>query len=107
MNTLYISSTGRVMLNENNEIIPVPSSRQAIDRVFVVEDDTKIIYKHTDKTEETEAKKGDLVVTFYEENFPHRVVVINNKEWKENLRVYEEIEQKNKEEWAKEKICDR
>lgn len=101
MNTLYITNTGRVMLNEQGNIVPFEHTREAIDRIIMLKEDTKIITVHDDKEDILEAKAGDLVISFYESRFPHKLIVVNNPEWKENLAAYEEAEQKAKEEWAK------
>ena len=100
MNTLYISRTGRIMLDENNSPKPFDRSRNSIDDVFFIKEDTKIVFERGEYKTELEAKAGDIVVTFYEEQFPNRVIVVNNEQWKENLETYEAWEQKRKEEWA-------
>ena len=101
MNTLYISRTGRIMLDENNSPKPFDRSRGSIDDVFFIKEDTKIVFERGETKTELEAKAGDIVVTFYEEQFPNRVIVVDSKQWKENLEAYETYEQKMKEEWAK------
>ena len=75
----------------------LPSDRQSFDYVQMVDEDC--IVKLGD--EEVEAEAGDIVIKFYESDFPHRFVVVKNEEWKENLLKYRELEQKRKEEWAK------
>ena len=101
MNTLYISRTGRIMLDENNNPKPFDRSRSSIDDVFFIKEDTKVVFDRGEYKAELEAKAGDIVVTFYEEQFPNRVIVVDNKQWKENLEAYEAYEQQMKEEWAK------
>lgn len=101
MNTLYISRTGRIMLDENNSPKPFDRSRSSIDDVFFIKEDTKIVFERGETKTELEAKAGDIVVTFYEEKFPNRVIVVDSKQWKENLEAYEAYEQQMKEEWAK------
>ncbi len=103
MNTLYISRTGRIMLDENNNPKPFDRSRSSIDDIFFVKEDTKIVFERGEYKAELEAKAGDIVVTFYEEQFPNRVIVVNNEQWKENLETYAAWEQKQKEEWAEKK----
>lgn len=101
MNTLYISRTGRIMLDENNSPKPFDRSRGSVDDVFFIKEDTKIVFERGETKSELEAKAGDIVVTFYEEQFPNKVIVVNNEQWKENLETYEAWEQKRNEEWAK------
>ena len=101
MNTLYISRTGRIMLDENNSPKPFDRSRVSIDDVYFIKEDTKIVFERGETKSELEAKAGDIVITFYEEKFPNRVIVVDSKQWKENLEAYEAYEQQMKEEWAK------
>ena len=103
MNTLYISRTGRIMLDENNNPKPFDRSRASIDDIFFIKEDTKVVFDRGEYKAELEAKAGDIVVTFYEEQFPNRVIVVNSEQWKENLETYEAWEQKRKEEWAEKK----
>lgn len=103
MNTLYISGTGRIMLDENNNPKSFNRSRASIDDIFFIKEDTKVVFDRGEYKAELEAKAGDIVVTFYEEQFPNRVIVVNNEQWKENLEAYKVWEQKQKEEWAEKK----
>ena len=109
MNTLYISRTGRIMLDENNNPKPFDRSRTSIDDVFFIKEDTKVVFERGEYKAELEAKAGDIVVTFYEEQFPNKVIVVNNEQWKENLEAYEVWEQDAKLKWAEKKsdpCCD-
>lgn len=101
MNTLYISRSGRIMLDENNNPKSFDRSRNSIDDVFFIKEDTKIVFERGEYKAELNAKAGDIVVTFYEEQFPNRVIVVDSAQWKENLEAYEAYEQKMREEWAK------
>ena len=88
------------MLDENNNLKPFDCSRGSVDNVFLVKEDTKVVFERGEYKTELEAKAGDVVVTFYEKQFPNKVIVVNNEQWKENLETYEAWEQKQKEEWA-------
>lgn len=101
MNTLYISRTGRIMLDENNNPLSFDRSRNSIDDVYFIKEDTKIVFNRGEDKSELEAKAGDIVITFYEDKFPNRVIVVSSEQWKENLEAYEAYEQQIKEEWAK------
>ena len=64
------------------------------------------IYEKGDKKTTVDCKAGDIVITFYEKEFPNPVIVVNNEQWEENINTYETNEQKRKEEWAaKQKEC--
>ena len=101
MNTLYITNGGRVMLDQDNNPVNFSRDRQAIDDVYLLEEDTKIVSfdKEGNKSEKI-GKAGDIVVSFWEDDFPHRIVVIANDEWRANIETYNTLEQKRKEEWA-------
>jgi hypothetical protein len=104
MNTLYITRSGRILLDENNTPKSFDRSRSSIDDVFFIKEDTKVVFERGEYKAELDAKAGDIVVTFYEEHFPNRVIVVNNEQWKENLETYEAWEQIQKEEWAAKKV---
>ena len=107
MNTLFITRTGRIMLDENGEPKDSFVSRNAVSDVYFLTEDTHIVYQRNSDEEEhaihIDGKAGDIVVTFYERKFPHKAVVISNAEWKENLETYARLEQEEKEKWAAEK----
>ena len=88
------------------EIEPVSSDRESISRIHMVNEDCKVKCDG----EILEAKAGDILVMFYEHRFKHRVVLVKSEDWAENLRLYREQEQKEKEEYAlkecAEKCCD-
>ena len=77
------------------------SERQSINSVYMVKEDCTVLFG--DQAEPANA--GDIVITFYESNFPKRMIVVKSEDWKNNLDTYNEIEQKAKEKWAKEKAC--
>lgn len=106
MNTLYITQSGQVLLDENNGVQPKYRDRTSVDDVYYLEEDTKVVFKKGDINCELEGKAGDIVVTFYESKFPNRVIIVNNKEWSENLTTYRDLAQKEKENWAAQKLAE-
>ena len=103
MNTLYITRSGKVMLDENNKPSAFNSSIRSIDDIFTIKEDTKVVFDRGETSTELYAKEGDMVITFYNEDFPNKAIVINSKEWFENIKANNEAEQKRKEEWAAKK----
>lgn len=101
MNTIYVTDTGRVMVTEDGNVKPFNSSREGISNIFRLKEDTKIIYERGETSTTLDAKAGDIVVLFYEKKFPNPIIVVENKEWSDNIIAYEDFEQKQKEEWAK------
>ena len=96
--------SGRVMLDDNNNPSSVSRSRNSIEDVYLIKEDTKVIFKRGEHEYEVEAKAGNIVIVFYEKEFPNKMIVVDNEQWKENLETYEAWEQKQKEEWAAKKI---
>ena len=65
MRTLYISETGRILLDENNTPHAVNHSREAVNNVFFLKEDTTVIYSKNGESKTINAKAGDIVVSFY------------------------------------------
>ena len=101
MSTLYLTNSGRILINENGEAKSFDCAREAIKDIFRIEEDMNIVYSMGEKKVELTAKAGDVVVTFYEGTFPNPVIVVSNDMWRENLKAYEDEQQRIKEEWAK------
>lgn len=105
MNTLYITNGGRVMLDQDNNPVNFSRDRTAIDDVYLLKEDTKIVSfdKDGNKSEKI-GKAGDIIVQFWENDFPHSIIVVSNDEWRDNIEEYNTLEQKRKEEWAAKKV---
>lgn len=101
MNTLYITNGGRVMLDQDNNPVNFNRDRAAIDDVWLLKEDAKIVSfdKNGNKSEKI-GKAGDIVVSFWEDGFPHRIIVVSNDDWRNNIETYNAEEQRRKEEWA-------
>lgn len=77
----------------------VPSVREAISRIYLIDEPGVLSTDDGD----TNVKSGDLVIRFYENRFPKKVIVVKSKDWKNNLIAYSDAIQKEKEQWANEK----
>lgn len=62
------------------------ASREAISRVYLIAEPTTVVYEG----KEYETNEGDIVVKFYDSDFPNRVVIVHSPEWKENIDAYNE-----------------
>lgn len=90
MKKLIIANTSAFMFDtETCGIDFIDSSRSAVNRIYRVSEDCELNVKIGNFIKEFNVKKGDIVVTFYEDVFPNKVVIIDNKEWNENLDAYE------------------
>lgn len=101
MNTMFFTTEGSVMLDENNNPISFSSDRESISRIYKLDQDCRIVYMKDDTRIELEGKAGQILVMFYANEFKNRVVLVDSKEWCENIDGERERVQKQKEEWAK------
>lgn len=77
--------------------------REIDDVIYATEDSHVKYITNNDEVFETDVKKGDIIITFYNSDFPHKCIVINSPEWAENIDAYKKAEQARKEKWAKDK----
>jgi formylmethanofuran dehydrogenase subunit D len=102
MKTLYLSESGRIGVDhDNNSVFELKSKREAIRYIMIADEDIHIVC-NTSKGEkyEVDANKGDIIIYFYEDDFIHPVVVVNNANWVENITEYDTKQQNAKECWA-------
>lgn len=104
--TLYFTtSRGAVELSDSMIPVGVNSSRNAVDAVYLLKEPTHLVYMRlgTDKKIELDGEAGDIVVIFYEHCFDNPMIVVNSKEWAENIINYDKKQQEAAEKWAAEK----
>ena len=107
MKKFIINNQGSVVFDaETEEISSLDSAREGISRIWVMNEPMTIVCQMYGKNYELNAKKGDIVIKFYDDSYPFPVVIAKSKEWTKNLDAYEKAIQKRKEEWAKEKQCE-
>lgn len=103
MNTLYFTTSGKILIDDSGSPHSVESSRGAVSSIYLIKDDTTVVFEQNGDRKEAFAKAGDIVICFYEDKFPNKVVIVNNQEWKENIETYDAVMQIQKEKWASEK----
>lgn len=69
---------------ESQTVEQVEGSREAISRVYLVNEDCIVKYNNTER----HAKSGDIIVVFYENNFENKFVVVTSEDWKNNIETY-------------------
>ena len=107
MKTLFINNGGNMVVDkETNEIGSLDSCREAISRIYMIEEDMDVVVKNGDKSITLKAEADDLLVVFYESSFENPAVLIKSKEWRDNIDGYNKKIQKEKEEWAAKKAAD-
>lgn len=89
-----------VVDHSTNTVKGLKSIRSDIDRIYSAPEDMQICYTNNNNERVTlEAKKGDIIVTFYDYDYiVNKVVVVKNTRWKENLisKQCDEENQQNK-----------
>lgn len=66
------------------------SERQGVNSIYVVKEDCTVVFR--DHAEQATA--GDIVVTFYEKDFPKQMAVVKSEDWRKNIEAYNEKQQK-------------
>lgn len=84
---------------ETLDIDILSTQREAISRIYMIDEPGVL----TTEDGDINVKNGDIIVRFYEQKFPKKVIVVKSKDWKNNLKTYEAILQEEKEAWAIEK----
>lgn len=103
MKTLYLTNgQGMILDVENNTVDRINSEREGISRIYLAKEPMHIVYGEGEYKRELDAKKDDIIVTFYNsrDSF-HQVVIAKSKDWVANIKKYNDARQKEAEEWAK------
>lgn len=101
MKTLYITRGNNIVVDaENNTVDRISCDRTAIDDLYRVKEPMHVIYQRGEYKREADVVPGDLIITFYENDFLHQMIVVKNSDWAETLDVYEKQQQEEKERWA-------
>ncbi len=105
MKPLYLTNSAAniVVDTDTNKVSKLEyADRYDIQNLFLVEEPMHIVYECGETHVEKDAKKGDIIVCFYSnEYFKDPVSIIKSKEWAKGIKNRREAEQKAKEEWAK------
>lgn len=105
MKTLYLTNGGcNIYVDpETNEVGKlIDEDRYGIRSVYLIEEPMHVVYQCGERKEEIDAKKGDLLIQFYDNDYNKYVLdTIKTKQWSANIKNRRKIEQKEKEEWAK------
>lgn len=92
-----------VVDTDTAEVKAINRSARGIDDIYVIPDDAHIEWESKlfpDKTIEVDAKKNDILVTFYDKDLGADFVIIKSEDWLKYLNNAKEADQKRKEEWA-------
>lgn len=92
-----------VVDTDTAEVKAINRSTRGIDDIYVIPEDAHIEWESKffpDKAIEVDAKKNDILVTFYDKDLGTDFVIIKSKDWLKCLNNAASIDQKRKEEWA-------
>lgn len=110
MKTLYLTnSQANIAVDmDTDEVTSLQNEdRYNIRNVFYATEPMHVVYNGlnsdgVDVKEELDAKKGDLIIQFYNNRTTKKILsVIKSKAWVDNIKYRQKLEQKEKEEWAK------
>lgn len=86
---------------DKEEAMKVPGTCRGIDGVYVIPEDTSVIWTDNDGNKTVrDVAKGDIMVTFYDREFGVDFIIAKSDEWVTALKAASDAEQKRKEEWA-------
>lgn len=78
-------------------------SVRGIDDIYVIPEDAHIEWESRlfpDKTIEVDAKKNDILVTFYDRDLGTDFLIVKSEDWLKAIDNAKDADQKRKEEWA-------
>lgn len=106
MKQIFISDDGVAGFDpEVNEMFRVNRQPDRINNLLVIEGPTKVIVRNYDGNQYTlDAEKGDLVITFYTNDYEKRAVLVKSEDWYNNIIKLAELEAKRKQGWAAERV---
>lgn len=104
MKTLYLTgSPANIVVDPEIDFVGTlrNEDRYEIRSIYYIEEPTHVIYQCGERREEIDARKGDILLVFYEnERNKYILDTIKTKQWTANIKNARKIEQKEKEEWA-------
>lgn len=109
MKTWYITPSNNIVIDTDNDNAKiVDDNYTSINSCYIASEDCKIKFtdSKTNGWTEYDVKEGQIVLTFYSKEMPNQLVILDSKEFLENLNGYRDAMQKEKEEWASKKCCD-
>lgn len=111
MKTLYVTdSSCNIVVDKDTDFVGhLPQEdRYDIRSVYYMEEPMHVVYQCGERREEIDAKKGDILLVFYNNRSNKYILdTIKTKQWVKNIKNRHELEQKEKEEWAKKNAeCD-
>ena len=92
MKTLVFVTHGRYHKNptiidfDKHTVNALETLRSGIDDIYIAPEDLEVRFKKDGKDIIIKANKGDVIITFYPEDWvKNPVIVVKNSDWKENI----------------------
>lgn len=85
------------------EVKAINRSVRGIDDIYIIPEDAHIEWESRlfpNKTIEVDAKKNDILVTFYDRDHGKDFVIVKSEDWLKAIDNAKVADQKRKEEWA-------
>ena len=92
-----------VVDTDTADVKAINRSARGIDDIYVIPEDAHIEWESKffpDKTIEVDAKKNDILVTFYDRDLGADFVIVKSEDWLKAIDNAKAAGQKRKEEWA-------
>ena len=107
MKTMYINQRTNIVVDtEQNSVGCVNRSRVAIEDIYLVKENMHVVYQQGTYKREFDVEPGDIIVTFYADEFDNKIIVVKSSDWKENIINYEAKEEERKLKWAAENTAE-
>lgn len=104
MKTLYLTqSSANIFVDPEENTVGSLSTEDRYDirSIYYMEEPMHVVYESGERKEEIDAKKGDILLVFYNNKFNKYILdTIKSKQWSANIKNRRKMEQKAKEEWA-------
>ncbi len=103
MKKLLCNYSRLFQVDTDNDIVkPIYRDASRIDSMYMIDEDQTLCIQDGDKVVKKDVHPGDIVVIFYDDNFPNKTIIVHSDEWVENIKADRAAEQKRKEKWAAE-----
>lgn len=109
MKTLYLTDTNtNIVVDTENQTAErlTAESRYDIRDVYVIPEPMHVVYGNSTCKEEADVNQGDILIRFYDKSIEgiKNIIVVSNKDWSDRVAKVLELEQREKEEWAKKEL---
>ena len=86
---------------ETLDIAPLEEKVRGVDSIYIVPEDAQMHWVDSNgNSVDTDVEKGDILVTFYNDDLGKRFTVVKSDDWKGMLENADKIIQERKEKWA-------